>query len=170
MIAATVNRNGFELALSAARDEGSVRSYAGLSAPLDGGLLGKISEVWEGVERALRDAFVYGAEKARDGFELAIASAERLIQQAGARARDVHQALLAKVQAYLSELVDAALRQVRTVIEVGDARLVLDGLEVSQAVSLTGSVKAALTEMVALTSAGELTVTARYGSSKVQDV
>jgi hypothetical protein len=41
-------------------------------------------------------------------------------------------------------------------------QLELGALEVSQRVSLTGSLKASLTEIVALTSAGELTVTASY--------
>jgi hypothetical protein len=167
---ANVNRQGFESALAAARDEGSVHAYPGLSAPLAGGLVGKISEVWESVERALREAFVYGAERANEALGTAVASAEALIKGAGTRAKDVHQALLAKIQVYLSGLLDAALRQVRKTVEVGGGMLALDGLEVSQRVSLTGSVKAALTEIVALTSAGELTVTAHYRAKDGQEI
>jgi hypothetical protein len=158
----TVNRQGFEAALNAARDEGSVRAYPGLSAPLDGSWLGKIAEVWESVEQALRDAFVHGMDYARDSLGKAVSSAESLIQGAGVRAKDVHQAFLAKIQAYLARLVDAALSQVRRIVEVDGTQLELDELEVSQTVSLTGSVKAALTEIVALTADGELTVTASY--------
>ena len=166
IVVGTVNRQGFEAALNAARDEGSVRAYSGLSAPLDGSLLGKISEVWESVEQALRDAFVYGTDHAREALDKAVSSAQNLIQGAGSRAKDVQQALLAKTQAYLSRLVDAALSQVRRIVEVGDTQLELDALEVSQRVSLTGSVKAALTEIIALTSAGELTVTASYKTAR----
>jgi hypothetical protein len=162
IVVGTVDRQGFEAALSAARDEGSVRSYPGLSAPLDGSLLGKISEVWESVERALREAFIHGMDYAREALDQAVSSAENLIKNAGVRAKDVHQALLAKLQEYLSRLVDAALSQVRRIIEVGDIQLELDALEVSQRISLTGSIKASLTEIVALTSAGELTVGASY--------
>jgi hypothetical protein len=158
----TVNRQGFEAALDAARDEGSIRAYSGLSAPLDGSWLGKISEVWESVEQALRDAFVDGVEHSRDALDKAVSRAQSLIQGAGARARDVQEALLEKIQAYLSRLVDAALSQVRRIVEVGGIQLELDELELNQKVSLSGSVKAALTEIVALTADGELTVTASY--------
>jgi hypothetical protein len=158
----TIDRHEFEIALSAARDVGVVRGYKGLSAPLDGSLLGKIAEVWESVEQALRDAFVHGMERGQATLDKAVSSAESLIQGAGARAKDVHQALLAKIQTYLARLVDAAISQVRRIVEVGDTQLELDGLEVSQRISLTGSIKAALTEIVALTSTGELTVTASY--------
>jgi hypothetical protein len=158
----TIDRHEFETALSAARDEGVVRDYKGLSAPLDGSLLGKIAEVWESVEQALRDGFVHGMEHARSALGKAVSSAESLIQGAGARAKDVHQALLAKIQTYLARLVDAAISQVRRIVEVGNIQLELDELEVSQRISLTGSIKASLTEIVALTSAGELTVTASY--------
>jgi hypothetical protein len=164
---ATINRQGFEAALAVAREEGSVRAYPGLSAPLDGSLLGKISEVWESVERALRDAFIQGMDYAREALDDAVRGAERLIQTAGTRAKDVHQALLAKIQSYLSRLVDAALSQVRSTLAVGNTKLELDALEVSQSISLTGSVKAALTELVALTSTGELTVTASYRAGSI---
>jgi hypothetical protein len=161
-----VTRQGFEAALTAARDEGQTRTYPGLAAPLDGGLLGQISEVWESVERALRDAYVQGREYSRQALDTAISSAERLIQSAGARARDVHQALLGKIQTYVSGLIDTALSQVRRIVQVGDTQLELDALEVSQSVSLTGSIKASLSEIVALTSEGQLTVSASYKMSR----
>ncbi len=111
-----------------------------------------ISEVWESVERALRDAFIHGMDHARVALDAAVSGAERLIQSAGTRTKDVHQALLAKIQSYLSRLVDAARSRVRSTLAVGNTKLELDALEVSQSISLTGSVKAALTEIVALTS------------------
>ena len=159
---ATVGRAGFEAALAAARQEDPVRAYAGLAAPPDGALRGKIAEVWESVENALRDAFIHGTEYARQALDKAVSSADALMRSVGARAKDVHQALLAKVQAYLARFVDAALAQVRSTIEVGGGRLELDGLEVSQSISLSGSIKASLIELVALTADGNLTVTARY--------
>lgn len=158
----TVTRQGFEAALAAARDEGQTRGYRGLAAPLDGGMLGKISEVWESVERALRDAYVHGREHARQALDDAVTRAENLLREAGTKARDVHQALLAKIQTYLSRLIDAALGQVRRIILVENSQLELDALEVSQSISLTGSIKASLSEIVALTSEGQLTVTASY--------
>jgi hypothetical protein len=162
IVIGAVNRQGFEVALTAARDEGTTRTYPGLSAPLDGTLLGKISEVWESVEVALRDAYVYGSERAREALETATRSAENLIRGAGARAKDVQQALLAKIQTYVSRLIDVALSQVRRTIQVGDSWLELDALEIGQSVSLSGSIKASLSEIVALTSEGQVTVTASY--------
>ncbi|MDA8318393.1 MAG: hypothetical protein M0030_01060 [Actinomycetota bacterium] len=159
---ATVDRAGFEAALATAREEGAVAAYPGLAAPLDGALRGKIAEVWESIENALRDAFMHGTEYARQAMDKAVSSADALIRSAGSRAKDVHQALLSKVQAYLSRFVDAALAQVRPAIEVGGGRLELDGLEVSQSISLAGSIKASLIELVTLTADGNLTVTARY--------
>jgi F0F1-type ATP synthase membrane subunit b/b' len=158
----TVSRQGFEAALDAARDTGSGGNYAGLEAPLAGGLQGKIAEAWESIERALREAYMHGREYARAALDKAIDTADSLIQNAGARARDVHQALLDKIRTYLSDFVDAALNQVRKTIRVEDVELRLDAIEVSQSISLNGSIKASLTEIVALTSEGQLTVAASY--------
>ena len=161
--AGTIDRHEFETALSAAHDEGVVRDYKGLSAPLDGSLVGKVAEVWESVEQALRDAFVNGMEHARPALDKAVSSAKSLIHGAGARAKDVHQALLAKIQTYLARLVDAAISQVRRVIEVGNTQLELKGLEVSQRISLTGSLKASLTEGERLANVLQLAVKQHYG-------
>ena len=58
--------------------------------------------------------------------------------------------------------MDAALSQVKATVRVGDNELQLDSVEVSQSVSLTGSIKASLQEIVSLTSQGQLTVMASY--------
>lgn len=166
IVVGTVNMQGFETALTAARDEGITRDYPGLSAPLDGILNGRVSEVWESVETALRDAFIHGKEYSRQALDTAVTRAEQFIQGAGNRAKDVRQALLAKIQAYLSQFVDAALSQVRGTVKVGEAELELDALEISQSVSLTGSIKASLSEIVGLTSEGQLSVTASYRAPK----
>jgi hypothetical protein len=161
-----VSRQGFEEALDAARDQSfDGRSYAGLEAPLAGGLIGKIAEAWESIERALRDAYVHGTEYARAALDKAVMTSESLIQSAGPRARDVHQAILEKIRSYLTRFVDEALSQVRKTIRVGDAELQLETVEVSQSVSLAGSIQASLTQIVALTSEGQLTVSASYKSA-----
>lgn len=166
IVVGIVNVQGFEAALTAARDEGVTHSYPGLAAPLDGILKGWVSEAWESIEKALRDAFTHGSEYSRQALDAAVTRAEQLIQDAGIRARDVRQALLAKIQAYMSQFVDAALSQVRGTVQAGNTQLELDALEISQSVSLTGSIKASLSEIVGLTSEGQLSVTASYRAPK----
>jgi F0F1-type ATP synthase membrane subunit b/b' len=157
-----VTRQEFEAALKAADDEGKDGNYAGLHAPLDAGLRGKIAEVWNSIKSALRGAYVHGKEESQLALDKAVAQAESLIASAGAHARDVQQALQDKISRYLSRFVDAALSQVKATVRVGGADLRLDAVEVSQSISLTGSLKASLQEIVGLTSEGQLTVNASY--------
>jgi hypothetical protein len=92
----------------------------------------------------------------------AVARAEDLVRSAGHPARDVHQALLAHAQSYLAVLVREALEQVQAMITVGGAQLKLTSVDVAQRISLNGSLKAAMTEIVAITANGEITVSASY--------
>ncbi len=157
-----VTRQGFEAALAASNAVGSSEPLVGLAAPLDAGWLGRISEAWDAVESALRDAYQWGREAAGEAVAAAVAQAEELVRSAGHRARDVHQALLARAQTYLAVLVRSALDQVQAAITVGGAQLGLTSVEVAQRISLSGSLKAALTEIVAITADGEITVSASY--------
>ncbi|QJW37139.1 hypothetical protein [Cellulosimicrobium protaetiae] len=162
-----LDRQGFEDALAHAGALGAGGDdLAGLSAPADGGFLGKLSEVWESIERALREAFVHGAERATAARDAAVALAERCMEEAGRRARDVHQALLSRLQDYVGTLVDTMLARLRPAFAVGGSDLTLDSVDVNQRISFTGSLKAAITEVVALTSSGELTVSAGYRVSR----
>src|SRR3989337_956750 len=97
-----LNREGFELALDRARETATSTDLRGLSAPGDGVLLGQIASVWESGEIALRKAYLFGKEQARGAMDTAVAKAEELIQSAGNRAKEVHQALLMKIQDYLN--------------------------------------------------------------------
>src|SRR5450755_3735963 len=108
-----ISRQDFETALAAARAVGTSAAIDGLAAPLSGALMGRISEVWDRVESALQRAFQFGADVARASVQAAALAASDLVESAGNRARDVHQALLARVQAYLTDLVDSAIAQVR---------------------------------------------------------
>lgn len=159
-----VTRDDFERALGAAAKVGSEVPLTGLAAPLDATWLGRIAEAWDNVETALGQAFQWGREAARESLDQAVAKAEELVRTAGRRARDVHEALLERIQTYLDLLVRGALAQVRGVIDVGGMQLRLVSVDVAQRISLTGSLKAALTELVAITAAGEITVSANYGS------
>src|SRR4051812_39190668 len=160
---ATIGRVDFEAALASARNVGADGNLPGMAAPLDSGLWGRISEAWDTVERALRQAVQYGLDAARQGVDDAVSAAEGLVRAAGHRARDVHEALLARLQDYLAHLLDSALSRVRQAVVVGGATLALTGVELSQKISLTGSLKVTITDVAALTGAGEVTVLARYG-------
>ena len=160
-----VTRQGFEEALTAASTVGSDGHLVGLAAPLDATWLGRISEAWDAVESALREAYQWGREAASEALATAVADAEALVRSAGHRARDVHQALLARAQSYLAVLVRGALDQVQAAITVGGIQLTLSSVEVAQTISLHGSLKAALTELVSITADGEVTVSASYGQA-----
>ncbi|WP_156766684.1 hypothetical protein [Mycobacterium sp. E2327] len=163
-IAAVFDRADFDGALEAARKIGPESDLTGLSAPLDGGLWGKISTAWDRVESALKEAFQFGIDFAREKVSAAIDAADELIRDAGNRARDVHEALLTRLQAYLSHMYDSALSRVATTITVGQQTLALSQVELSQKLSMTGSLKMNITEIAGMTGAGEVTVLARYGS------
>ena len=154
----------FEEALRAAAAVGSTQDQLiGLAAPLDITWLGRIAEVWDQVETALRQAFLRGRDAAEQALDDAIDQAERLLTDAGKRARDVQLALLERAQRYLSQLIHSALRHVESVLTVGGQDLPLISIDVAQSISLTGSLKASFTELVELTGAGQISVSATYG-------
>ncbi|MBD8079316.1 hypothetical protein [Cellulosimicrobium arenosum] len=163
MIAVGVlDRQGFDAALAHARRFGDGGDFPGLAAPADGSFLGRVAEAWESVERALREAFVHGRDRAQELSEAAVRAAQRCMDEAGRRARDVHQALLGKIQDYLTRLVDTVLGRLRPTLLVGGVAMSLESVDMSQRLALSGSLKAAITEVVSLTAAGELTVSASY--------
>jgi hypothetical protein len=95
--------------------------------------------------------------------EAAIKAANDLVTSAGNKARAVQQELLKGVQAYLSQLVDAAIAQIRSAVVIGAETLALESIDMSYKISLGGSLKVTITDLASLTSSGELTVSAHYG-------
>ncbi|MEV6336951.1 hypothetical protein AB0M12_19780 [Nocardia vinacea] len=162
MTYAVIGRDDFEYAIDAAHQAVRQSATTDLSAPLDATWIGRVNGVWDRIEHALRTAFQFGVEQARDLTEQAIKAAEALLDQAADRAEAVQQRLLAEMQAYLSTIIDRALNTVRPHLTIGGATIPLAGVEVSQKISLTGSLKISVTELIALTGGGELTVLARY--------
>jgi hypothetical protein len=165
-IAAVFDRADFEAALRASREIGAESELVGLAAPLDGALWGRISAAWDTVEHALRQAFQYGIDYASESVGEAIAAVEKVLQDAGRRARDVHEAFLTRLQQYLTGITDSALASVRTVVSIGSQTFTLGEIELSHKISLTGSLKVNITEIAALTGAGEMTVVAHYSSGQ----
>jgi hypothetical protein len=165
VINGTITPADFEMALKRARELGVVRATPGLAAPLDAGLRGRIADVWDQIEEAFREAWRSGYAATRDAIDRAAAEAEKLIAASGKMAHDVHQAILARLQEYLSVLIDAVLAQVRSTITVGESTLGLRRVDMARRIGLAGSLKATLTGVAELIGSGEITVTASYGAS-----
>lgn len=162
VISAVINRVDFDRALNAAADLGTDEELPGLSAKWDEALWGRFSTAWDAVEHALRQAFQFGVDAARVSVNGAIAAAEEVLGEAGKLVTYVHAAFLARLQQYLTCLIDSALARVATQVTVGARTFDLDQIELSNKVSLTGSLSLNITEVAALTGAGEVTVVARY--------
>jgi predicted YcjX-like family ATPase len=156
-------RAGFERALDAARAVGSETPLPGLAAPLEAGILARVAEAWDEIESALRDAYWRGRDSARAAIDAAIKRAEEGVAAAGRKAKEVQEALLARLQMYLRTLIDEALAQVRDAIQVGSRTLSLTSVQLSQTVALSGSLKASINEVASLTATGQLVVSSEYG-------
>ena len=161
-ISALILRDDFETAISAAKVTAAAPITTGLAAPLDAAWLGRISAVWDRIESALRAAFERGRDAAQDLTVLAVDQAEKLISEAGRRAAGVQQALLSRLEAYVTRLTDAALGRVRPELQFAGATWRLESVELSEKISLAGSLSSNITSIVALTASGEMTVAAKY--------
>ena len=158
-------RSVLETALAAAEEIGAPGQLTGLSAPLDGATLGRLNDAWDQIKEALNKVFELGEQKARPVIERAWTRADEVIASAGSKAQEVRDALLARLREYLATFVDGMLQQLRPEIRVGQHTLILSQIQLSQKVVLTGSLKAAISEVCALTSGGEFEVVANYSTA-----
>lgn len=161
---AVITRQDFEAALAASREVGTSAGNGGLGAPLDGAFFGRVQEIWDNIETALTNAFQFGAEYARGYIDAAVKAANDLIAQVGRGAGAVQQELLKRVQAYLSKLVDTAIKQVRPAVTIDDRKLALETIDISYNVSLGGSLGVTIANLASLTSTGAITISAHYAS------
>jgi hypothetical protein len=157
-----IGRGAFERALQVARTVAKVPTPEGLAAPLDGALKGRVAEVWDSIEAALRTSYERGRDHAKSLVEAAILRAEKLMDEAGTRARDVQAFLLERLHAYVAAFTHGALANVMTVVEAGNQRLSLTRIQLSQKLVLGGSLKASLTDIFDLTSSGEIEIQVEY--------
>jgi hypothetical protein len=151
----------FESALDAARREPEADPDA-LSSILDNALVGQIEEVWDHIEGALRQGFRFGREQALEAMAEAIEQAERLVQNAGDKAKAVQNKLLERIQTYIQAQVQGALARIPVTMPVGGQQYALLRVKCTQKLLVTGSVKASLTEAFSLASSGELEISAEY--------
>jgi vacuolar-type H+-ATPase subunit H len=154
----------FQQALAAGRKVGDGVPLTGLAAPLDATWLGKIAEAWDSVEDALQAAYRYGRDTARDLLDKAVVKAEELVQSAGKRAMDVQQAILGRVNEVVDSLINQALDRIRPTVLVGGRELSIQSVDIAQSVTMSGSLKVAITDLFTLTAEGQISVTANYGS------
>jgi hypothetical protein len=161
-VTAVVQRSDFESALASAREVGRGDDLAGLNSPPNANLLGRIDEAWDTIEGALSRAFGKGKEVAQGALETAAERVEALLESAGAKAKELQQVLLGRLQRYVSDLIAGALERVQSTIQIATLTLPLVSVEVSQTISLTGSLKVNLTEIINMTAQGQLVVNARY--------
>ncbi len=163
-LTAVLGRDQFERALATASAVGTATTpVTGLVVPLEVTWRDRVAQAWDAIAAALREAFERGRDVAAGLVDAAVRAAEDCIREAGERARDVQQALLERLQTYLRSLVDEALTQVRPEIAVGDVTLPLQSVQISQEIATSGSLKAAITELVQVTAEGRLGVSAVYG-------
>lgn len=158
------SRQVFEESLRSARDVGRTGTIPGLAAVLDAGFAGRLAEAWDAVEEALRQGFEHGREAARSYLDSALEKVEKILAQAGAKSRELHHALLERLHTYVQSFTMGALARVSPSVQVGGRPLVLARVQIAHTVILTGSLKTSLTEVFALTSTGEITITADYAA------
>jgi hypothetical protein len=161
---AVITRQDFEAALAASREVGTLADYGGPAALFDGAFIGRIQEIWDDVESALTSAFQFGVEYAKGSIDAAIKAANDLIAQAGQGASAVQQELLERAQAYLSKLLDTAIKQVRPAVIIDDRELALETIDISYNISVGGSLGVTITNLASITSTGAITISAHYAS------
>lgn len=169
-LTAVLGRDQFERALAAASSVGTGRTpVTGLAVPLEPGWRERVAAAWDAIATALREAFERGRDVAAGLVDAAVRAAEDCVREAGERAGDVQQALLQRLQTYLAALIDEALAQVRPSVTVGEATLPLQSVQITQEIATSGSLKAAITELVAVTAEGRLGLSAVYGVGGAHD-
>jgi hypothetical protein len=164
-IRAQIPRSALDHALTAARDVVPGGAAPSLASPRDSAFWGRVGEVWDRVERAIREAFVRGREAANDLIDQAAAAADAALAELGGKAREFQAVILDKIRVFLAALVDQALLLIRSEVTVGDRTLGLTGVDVEHRISLGGNLKASILEACEAAAEGEIAVTGRYGQA-----
>lgn len=153
-----------DAALDASRKAGfGGRKLTGLNADLDNTLRGRLQEVWDSVEEAIRKAFVEGKQQARSLIEDSQRQIEELLKQAGAKARDLHASLLERMRVFVREFLGGALAMMPESIPIGAGRMKVKGFTCAQKIHLGGKLEVNLFKLCELVSEGEFEVTVEYG-------
>jgi hypothetical protein len=156
------DQQDFEQAIKAARKVDESKTSTNLNAIADAGLLGRLDGVWDTIETALREGYRFGRDLAKGALDMAIEKAEQLIKEAGTRAREIHAALLQKLQTFVKTFITNALARVPTTISIGERNYNITKVTCTQKLVMTGSIKVNITEVFSIASNGELEVAVDY--------
>lgn len=156
------SRQVFETAILAARRTTSRVEFDGLASIIGANLIGRVEEVWDSIEAALRHAFQFGREEAVQLMNAAVQKTETLLIEAGQKAREVQEAILQRLHTFTQALFEGMLSRVPTSIRIGKAEYGLRTLNLNQKLVSTGSLKTNLTEVLNLAASGEIEVAAEY--------
>jgi hypothetical protein len=160
----------FQKALMDAEKIGTVSKLDGLNSPLDSAMMGRFDEAWDEIRGLLKRAFNEGKERAVPLYEEAQVRIGQLLAQAGSKSQVVEDLLVARLRQFQSSFMDGMLEQVRSEIKIGNSIMSISQVQLNQKVTLSGSLKASLAEVIALTSSGELELTATYSNPALAKV
>lgn len=159
------SRADFEQALQAARAVGPVTVGTSLNAAADAGLLGRLDEVWDSIEAALKRGYKFGADGARELYDTAVEKAKQLIAEAGSKANELHQLLLEKLRVFVNGLINSALQRMPDSVAFAGRTFKISRVSCSQKIVLTGAITTNIAEAFSLAASGELEVAAEYDAS-----
>lgn len=166
-ISVTASRADFDQALSDARAWAPLERSTHLNAAANAGLLGRLDSVWETIETALRKGYKFGSDAARDALAAATEQAEKLINEAGALANELHEALLEKLQLFVKGFINNAIQRVPDSLLIAGRNFRIARVNCTQKIVLTGSLQTNITQVFALAANGELQLGVDYEIERV---
>jgi hypothetical protein len=140
----------------------------GLASVIGANLLGRVEEVWDSIESALRQAFLFGRDEASQLMNAATEKVEQLLKEAGQKAREIQDAILERLHAFTEALFQGMLSRITTTMKIGASEFTLRSVKLNQKLVATGSVKTNLAEVLSLAANGEIEVNAEYMQSSSQ--
>lgn len=158
------DRSDFDLAVKASTALGTAAITTTLNAAVDAALIGRLDDVWDDIVAVLRRGYEFGRDAAREYLDETVTRVDRLLAEAGSRARDVQDLLLQRLQVFVQTFVTNALKRIPSTLAVGDRTYSIAKVTCTQKVVMAGSLKMNLTEVFSLTSNGELQITVDYAS------
>jgi hypothetical protein len=162
----SIDEDSFEKAFIVARkiEAHSLSRVQGLPAPVIDAVTRWVARAWDDIEQALRDAY----EQGRGAAATAIQKVEAVLRQAateiGDKVADVEAALRRRLDAWIDDIVNAALARIRATIKIGTRELTATSATIEQTLRLSGSIKTKLDELCSFIAEGQLAVSVEYAS------
>jgi hypothetical protein len=137
-----------------------------MNAMLDDEIATWVGKVWNEVESAIRRACSDGYESARSVIEKVSERLSEVTARFAERAEEVRGIITARLNDYLQQAIDGALRSVRSTIAIGGRDLKITNVTIEQGIKLSGSLKASLDSICEFIAEGEISLTAEYGAKE----